>query len=180
MIEVKGRIERQDRGEDVVPSDLLLNACRATQRTWSKVSDVPVRFGLILVWNKLLDALPPPCPRLPSRSSASTATLPGARVTRDERNPFDLGNSPPPSAAADAVPQEVLLELADRLERNWCNERVPALDGHTPREAAADPTRRDELARLIASFPEIDPASGMIGLRPARLRGLLGLAVTMN
>ena len=34
-----------------------------------------------------------------------------------------------------------------------------------------------ELARLIATFPEIDPASGMVGLRPERLRELLGLAV---
>ena len=67
------------------------------------------------------------------------------------------------------------MQLADRHERQWCEEHVPALGGRTPRQAAADPTRRDELARLIATFPEIDPASGMVGLRPTRLRELLGL-----
>jgi hypothetical protein len=39
----------------------------------------------------------------------------------------------------------------------------PALGGITRRDAAADPTRRDELARLIASFPEIHPSSGIAG-----------------
>jgi hypothetical protein len=46
----------------------------------------------------------------------------------------------------------------------------------TPQEAAADLTRRDEVSRLIASFPHIDPASGVVGLRPDRLSELLGLS----
>jgi hypothetical protein len=74
------------------------------------------------------------------------------------------------------VPVPAILELLDRQERRWCDEQVAALGGRTPREAAADPTRRDELIRLIGSFPEIDPASGAFGLRPTRLRQLLGLA----
>ena len=40
---------------------------------------------------------------------------------------------------------------------------APALGGITRRDAAADPTRRDELARLVASFPEIHPSSGIAG-----------------
>ncbi|MDN5930661.1 MAG: hypothetical protein L0I24_06310, partial [Pseudonocardia sp.] len=71
---------------------------------------------------------------------------------------------------------EQLAEIQDGFERRWCDEHVPALDGRTPREAAADPTRRDELVRLIASFPEIDPATGAFGMRPWRLRELLGLS----
>ncbi len=52
---------------------------------------------------------------------------------------------------------------------------MPALGGATPVEAAADPTRREELERLLASFPE--PTDGpMMTLRPSRLRALLGLA----
>ncbi len=104
------------------------------------------------------------------------AALPGAVVVRDERAPMELDSSSPPELPADEVPQEVLLEFVDRQERKWCDEQVPALGGRTPREAAADPTRRDELARLIASFPDIDPAGGAVGLRPARLRELLGLS----
>ncbi|MDQ4104340.1 MAG: hypothetical protein M3186_11745 [Actinomycetota bacterium] len=37
------------------------------------------------------------------------------------------------------------------------------------------PTRRTELDQLIASFPDIDASTGMVGLRPAWLRELLGL-----
>jgi len=44
-----------------------------------------------------------------------------------------------------------------------------------PRSTTGAPGWRDELARLIATFPEIDPGSGMVGLRPARLRQLLDL-----
>jgi hypothetical protein len=102
--------------------------------------------------------------------------LPGARVDRDERLPVARDAAPPQgSEPVDEATREALLQLADRHERRWCDEHVPALGGQTPREAAADPTRRDELARLIATFPEIDPSSGMVGLRPTRLRELLDL-----
>ena len=51
----------------------------------------------------------------------------------------------------------------------------------TPEQAAADParrdaTRRDDLIRLIDSFPAIDPATGAFGLRPVALRARLGLS----
>lgn len=123
--------------------------------------------------------------RLDAARAELLTALPGARVIGDERRPFELGDVPPdtaipggrpPGAAVpDGIPVEALLEIADRQERAWCDEHVPALGGRTPREAADDPTRRDELARLIASFPDIDPESGMVGLRPERLRELLGL-----
>ncbi len=78
----------------------------------------------------------------------------------------------PPAAAHDPA---VIEHLQDRFERRWCEEEVPALDGYTPRAAVADPTRRDDVVRLIASFPEIDTSTGTFGLRPHRLRELLGL-----
>jgi hypothetical protein len=55
-------------------------------------------------------------------------------------------------------------------------EPVPALAGLTPTEAAADPTRVEQLQRLLATFP--DPAAlppGAITMRPDRLRELLAL-----
>jgi hypothetical protein len=115
-------------------------------------------------------------PRLDAVLTELRAALPDAAVTRDERRPMDLDAAPLGDVPTAEVPQEALLELVDRQERRWCDEQVPALGDRTPREAAADPTRRAELARLIASFPDIDPGSGAIGLRPARLRELLDLS----
>lgn len=119
-------------------------------------------------------------PRLDAVLTELQDALPGAQMISDQRDPLRPTDAPAatssPAAAPLPVPAEAILELLDRQERRWCDEHVPALGGRTPREAAADPTRRDELARLIASFPEIDPASGAFGLRPTRLRELLGLA----
>lgn len=56
LAERNGELDRQDRGEDVAPSPILLNACQAAEQTWSQISDVQVRFGQMLAWNKLLNA----------------------------------------------------------------------------------------------------------------------------
>ncbi len=78
-----------------------------------------------------------------------------------------------------AEPVEVTPELAALLdkqvrayEQKWLSESIPALEGWTPREAAADPTRRDDLIRLLDSFPEEERA-GSMSVR--RLRDMLGL-----
>lgn len=70
------------------------------------------------------------------------------------------------------------LELAAYLEqymldyeRTWLDESIPALDGFTPREAAADPTRRGDLIALINSFPPPQPGT----MNRDRLRAALGL-----
>jgi hypothetical protein len=62
------------------------------------------------------------------------------------------------------------------MERRWLDEEVPALAGLTPRQAADDPTRREQLKRLLDSYPKPEPGSAVFGLRPDRLRTLLGLA----
>jgi hypothetical protein len=99
--------------------------------------------------------------------------LPGSAVVSETREPPDFG-AVPPSAPAPLDP-DVVAEVQDQMERRWCEEPVPALDGLRPRDAVEDPTRRADVTRLIASFPEIDPASGAFGLRPDRLLELLGL-----
>ncbi|MDV6278635.1 SEC-C metal-binding domain-containing protein [Rhodococcus erythropolis] len=66
----------------------------------------------------------------------------------------------------------VLDEHILRYEQQWLDEAIPALDGHTPRECAADPTRRDELTRLLNSFPQQERPGAM---SPHRLREALGL-----
>ena len=50
---------------------------------------------------------------------------------------------------------------------------IPALQGLTPREAAEDPTRRQDLTRLLASFD--DGEESPLTMSPRRLRAALGL-----
>jgi hypothetical protein len=56
-------------------------------------------------------------------------------------------------------------------ERAWLDESIPALAGATPREAAADPTRRPDLIRLLATFGPAVPGA----MDADRLRAELGL-----
>ncbi|SRX80125.1 hypothetical protein [Ilumatobacter coccineus YM16-304] [Mycolicibacterium parafortuitum] len=57
-------------------------------------------------------------------------------------------------------------------EAKWLDESIPALDGHTPRQAADDPTRRPDLIRLLDSFPT---DAGRHAMNADRLRAALGL-----
>lgn len=85
----------------------------------------------------------------------------------------------PQGRAGAAAPMPVGARTADEvmthLEQRWCSEPVPARAGLTPEQAAADLTRRDDVVRLIASFPVPDPGTGVLGLRPQQLRDRLGL-----
>jgi hypothetical protein len=126
--------------------------------------------------------------RLDRVLSVLRAELPGATVVSDERRPLRPGEMPEApsllgggedgagSAALD--PDErasVVVQIQEQMERRWLDEPVPALGHLTPRQAAADPTRREQLIRLLASFPEPDAGSAAILLRPGRLRAALGL-----
>ncbi|PRC52878.1 hypothetical protein C6A85_56680, partial [Mycobacterium sp. ITM-2017-0098] len=57
-------------------------------------------------------------------------------------------------------------------EAKWLDESIPALDGHTPRQAADAPTRRPDLIRLLDSFPT---DAGRHAMNADRLRAALGL-----
>lgn len=61
----------------------------------------------------------------------------------------DLGD-----ADESAVMARLNEEISRQAQARWLDEHVPALDGLTPREAAADPTRREQLERLLAEFDE--------------------------
>lgn len=53
----------------------------------------------------------------------------------------------------EATSMEVLgREIARQTQTAWLDEQIPALDGLTPREAAADPTRREQVVRLLDEF----------------------------
>ena len=67
-----------------------------------------------------------------------------------------------------------LEEFIRTQERAWLDDPVPALGGATPREAAADPTRRPDLFRLLDSYAAPNLA-GVVGMDPDRLRSALDL-----
>jgi hypothetical protein len=81
-----------------------------------------------------------------------------------------LDTGPEPAPDDDAV-----AEIQRHFEQRWCNEAVPALGGLTPIQAAADPTRREQLERLLASFDTLDAPPGAITMRTDHLRKALGL-----
>lgn len=75
--------------------------------------------------------------------------------------------------------QAALRQQMDLYEEQWVGESIPALGGATPREALDDPTRRDDLFRLLDRMEEMDarqsPEQRAFGMRTSRLRELLGL-----
>ena len=101
--------------------------------------------------------------RQPARNTREAAALtPDARV--DAVEPLDPAD---PEVAA------VLDQFVREYEGKWLDEPIPALAGHTPRQAAADPTRRDDLIRLLDSFPSHPDQPGL--MNPDRLRAALDL-----
>lgn len=99
------------------------------------------------------------------------------RPIRDTREAAELAaQSPPGEKALDPENPEVaamLDEFIREYEDNWLDEPIPALDGHTPRQAADDPTRRGDLIKLLDSFRADDGTPGRMSA--ARLRTALGL-----
>jgi len=79
------------------------------------------------------------------------------------------------SERATSAPEDIaaLDQFIRGYERKWLDEPIPALAGHTPRQAAADPTRRGDLIRLLDSFPSAPDNPGV--MNPDRLRGALDL-----
>jgi hypothetical protein len=123
--------------------------------------------------------------RIDRARSALMGAIEGARIVSEDRRPLDPRRRPPPGPVSQAVPPDdpamraAMDEWIDKMERRWCEEPVPALSGLTPRQAAADPTRRETLERLLASFEDrsglVPESATTMTMRPARLRVLLGL-----
>ncbi len=67
----------------------------------------------------------------------------------------------------------LLAEYILEYETKWLDLPIPALSDHTARQAAADPTRRGDLIKLLDSFPVVE--TGGVGMDANRLRAALGL-----
>jgi hypothetical protein len=123
--------------------------------------------------------------------AAILPALPTATIVGDVRTPLDLSRERTPDETEehpvpigssqqarldDPAVAEAVTQMRDRYEERWCDEPVPALGGWTPREAAADPTRRETLERLLNTFGHRPGAQDSPGaMRPERLRELLDL-----
>lgn len=100
--------------------------------------------------------------RRPSRTTAEAEAV-GEHLRRTDQSALDPAD--PEIAAA-------LDEFTQNYERRWLDEPIPALDDNTPRQAADDPTRREDLIKLLESFPT-STAPGMMD--PDRIRAALDL-----
>lgn len=81
-------------------------------------------------------------------------------------------------AALDPHDPEVSAALGEFIraqEQAWLDDPIPALAGATPREAAADSTRRPDLQRLLDTY-DVSTQAGVVSMDPARLRSALGLS----
>ncbi|MGF1667834.1 MAG: SEC-C metal-binding domain-containing protein [Acidimicrobiia bacterium] len=79
-----------------------------------------------------------------------------------------------PPGSHDEPDDAIRAQVIEAMEDRWLSEQIPLLGDVTPREAAADPTRIDDLRRLIDSFPPPAPHPGM-SMDPVSLRRKLGL-----
>lgn len=86
-----------------------------------------------------------------ARASAGAASAPGPK--------------PPPGT------EELIAEYLADQDRRWLDLEIPALGGRTPREAAGDPTRREDLLLLLG---ELERSFGSPE-RAARIRAALDL-----
>jgi hypothetical protein len=99
------------------------------------------------------------------------------RPIRDAREAADLAAQLPAAEEVldpdDPEVATMLDQFIREYEAKWLHEPIPALDGHTPRQAADDPTRRDDLIKLLDSFPADEGTPGRMSAE--RLRSALGL-----
>jgi hypothetical protein len=100
------------------------------------------------------------------------------RPLRDAREAAELAKQMPITGEDALDPDDP--ELAAFLEQfvrdyetKWLDEPIPALEGHTPRQAADDPTRRADLIKLLDTFPAGE--AGSVGMDADWLRAALGL-----
>jgi hypothetical protein len=124
-----------------------------------------------------------------------TDTIDGAELIDEERrgsldvghseaDPFISDDVDAPGLDLDALDPQDLAALEEQLDQymtehedRWLDTEIPALGGATPRQAAQDPTRREQLEQLLAEVERHAAAWSSPG-RPMdaqRLRRLLDL-----
>jgi hypothetical protein len=151
-----------------------------------------VLLGEVTIGGDIVEVRASSEPRFEALIAELAVALPRAELVDEERVPGPSGHAVgPPSGGAPVRTQalDTLVAEADEAvaafiaeaEERWVDESIPALGGSTPRQAAADPTRRDDLERLLAQFAQFAESQGdalpggSVTFDAARLRRLLGL-----
>jgi len=96
------------------------------------------------------------------------------RAAEDAQEAMSRTPAGAPTAALDPSDPQIVAALEQITlahERAWLDVPIPALADATPREAAADPTRRPDLIRLLDTFGPSGPGA----MDADRLRSQLGL-----
>jgi hypothetical protein len=99
-------------------------------------------------------------------------------VVERTESEIDWGAKPSGEALSGGVDldPEVREEIIEVMENRWLGESIPALGGATPREAADDPTRRDDLLALLRQFGDPDQTGPAMTMSASSLRKKLGVA----
>ncbi len=98
---------------------------------------------------------------------------PGQALAAAE-NGFPEASEPPPEEIFQAVSEQY-----ERHYRGWLDEEIPALDGHTPRRAAAMPALRPRLVEMLKDLENLYQkalGSGQPGFDPSWMWAELGIA----
>lgn len=94
---------------------------------------------------------------------------------RHEQPDHSKASRPPELQTLPPKAGEMLDSFMRQEEARWVDEPVPALGGLTPRQAVADPTRREEVVSLLHELDRHPPPPGAAGFDTTRLRERLGL-----
>lgn len=95
---------------------------------------------------------------------------------RGRPTPAASPNMDPDQRGSSIEAQAALAQFMREREDAWLDESIPALHGLTPRQAANDPSRREELVALLNEFDRYPkPAAGGASFDVSRLRDLLGI-----
>ncbi len=111
---------------------------------------------------------------VPGLQAIDDVRIPAADALADRASGGSPSDPDPfPEGAA-----EFMAQMIGDYERKWLDMSLPALAGLTPRQAADDPTRREDLLALLTSFERSESADDTNSsfMRADRLRTLLGIS----
>jgi tetratricopeptide (TPR) repeat protein len=152
-VEVDGR--RWLRSQVTLDGDMLRLSANSVQR-----------------YERLRDAVSKAVPGLELINEERTSAADAARASFSEPT-----TSLPPESGGEVDPEvaDALAALIREQEVRWVDEPIPALAGLTPRQAANDPTRREDLIALLHEFDRRRVPAGAVTFDTDRLRALLQL-----
>ena len=94
---------------------------------------------------------------------------------RSSTDPYPIDDRIPDIQSSARPSEDRIIQVQAAVDKRcmaWLDERNPAMQGQTPREAWASASTRRLVKQLIATFPELPPIAGLHTPREAMLRDL--------